>query len=372
MNKLYCRPSHYLQSAVRCKRVLSNETASSSMKKTPSMVKILSELSKARLSALVVITSGAGFFCAGAPILWDVMAMTCIGTGLCAASASTFNQVIERDRDAQMNRTKLRPLPAGHISPMNATLWGVAAGAMGGSMLSVYAGGAVASLGLFNIFLYAGPYTLSKPKHEVNTWIGSLVGAIPPVMGWMAAMHVKPEISDNIPKTINTNVSSMQTLDSVVPASESSVPLQNLTIQCTEMMSNPNIQNPALMATILFLWQFPHFFALSWLHRDDYGKGGFEMVACNDSSGVRSAKLIRDYTLLLSTIPYISTYAGVTSSMFAVEGTLLNLYLFYLTTVFSKRQSKANARRIFLTSLWYLPLLLGKLNDCFKDFTFLS
>ena len=130
--------------------------------------------------------------------------------------------------------------------------------------------------------LYSGLYTYSKRKTELNTWIGSVVGAVPPVMGWAAA-------------------------------------------------SGGNIiaADPLMLASMLFLWQFPHFFALSWIHREDYARGGFQMVGVNDPTGSRSSKLISRYALYLSALPLIATGCGLTSSMFAVEGTVVNAYLLY-------------------------------------------
>lgn len=269
-------------------------------------------LSKFRLSSLVVLTTGAGFICAGSPIDWMTMLMACSGTALCAASAGTFNQVIEVDRDKLMKRTRTRPLPSGRVSILEANVFGLSTGSLGTSMLFLGANPTVAALGAANILLYAGPYTLSKPHSEINTWIGSLVGAIPPVMGWAAATG------------------------GAVLAAE-----------------------PMALAGILFLWQFPHFFSLSWLHREDYSRGSFQMVAVNDPQGNRSADLILEYSLYLSALPIATSAAGMTSCMFAVEGTMVNLYLLYLARKFQQEQTNANARKIFLCSLWYLPVLLA-------------
>ena len=167
-------------------------------------------------------------------------------------------------------------------------------------------------LGLFNIILYAGPYTLSKPYSEVNTWIGSVVGAVPPLIGWAGA-----------------------TAGDLVA------------------------YDPLFLASILYFWQFPHFFALSWLHREDYARGNFQMVAVNDPVGQRSADLIFRYAVYLAAIPIISSMTGVTSYMFAVEGCLLNGYLLFLSHRFSRDHSNQSARKVFLTTLWYLPLLLA-------------
>ena len=249
--------------------------------------------------------------CAGSPLDWTTMAAACVGTGLCAGSASTFNQVLEKDRDATMKRTKTRPLPLGKVSQSEAVAFGVSTGVLGTGLLFSATNPLVAALGAANIFLYAGPYTLSKPVSEINTWIGSVVGAIPPVMGWLAAggALLAPE--------------------------------------------------PAVLGSILFLWQFPHFFALSWMHREDYARGGFQMVAVNDPTGSRSANLIMKYSLYLSAVPLVASATGLTSVMFAVSGSAANAYLLHLANRFRQDKSNANARRIFLCSLWYLPLLLG-------------
>ena len=273
---------------------------------------IYGELSKFRLSSLVVLTTGAGFLCAGAPIDWGTMTSACIGTALCAASAGTFNQVFEVERDSNMKRTRNRPLPSGKISIKEAVLWGISTGTLGTGLLVANTNPVVAALGVGNIILYAGPYTFSKQKSEINTWIGSVVGAIPPIMGWAAA-----------------------TGGNIIAA------------------------EPTMLASILFLWQFPHFFSLSWLHREDYARGDFQMVAVNDPNGTRSANLIMEYSLYLSAIPILSSATGLTTWMFAVEGTGANLYLLSLARKFQNDKTNANARKVFLCSLWYLPVLLA-------------
>lgn len=270
------------------------------------------ELSKFRLSSLVVVTTGAGFICAGAPIDFYTMASACIGTMFCAASAGTFNQVFEKECDMAMSRTKNRPLPSGRVSQAHAAAFGAATGALGTGMLYALTNPYVAALGAFNIFLYAGPYTYSKRQSELNTWIGSVVGAIPPIMGWCAA-----------------------TGGEIIAA------------------------EPLALASILFLWQFPHFFALSWMHREDYGKGGFAMVPVNDPTGNRTANYIMEYSLYLTALPIATSVLGLTNYMFTIEGTAANMYLLYLAKKFKDDHTNANARRVFLCSLWYLPLLLA-------------
>jgi len=115
---------------------------------------------------------------------------------------------------------------------------------------------------------------------------------------------------------------------------------------------------PIALATLLFLWQFPHFFAIAWMYREDYARGGFQMVPVNDPDGSRTAKLIRNYSLYLSALPIITSISGLTSYMFCVEGCLLNGYLLYQSYKFEEDRSNGNARKIFMTSLVYLPVLL--------------
>ena len=284
-----------------------------------SRVVLYSELSKVRLSALVVATTLSGFMMAGPAFDWALLGYTCVGTGLCAASANTFNQVMERDFDKLMKRTERRPLPSGRITVDEAQKWAVASGVAGTGMLLSTGGWPVALLGAFNIGLYAGVYTPYKRMSEVNTWIGSVVGTIPPVIGYVAAS--------------GAGLGAMLHPESIA------------------------------IGTLLFLWQFPHFFALSYMHREDYARGEFKMVAVNDPSGQRSADLVWEYSLLLSLLPGLCWMGDVTSSMFAVEGTAVNAYLLWLAYKFRQTggQTNANARKIFLCSLWYLPVLMAAL-----------
>jgi len=279
--------------------------------KPKSPIHLLSELSKARLSALVVFTTSTGYLAAGGPIDFAAFASACVGTSLAAASASTFNQILEKDNDKRMNRTMSRPLPSENISVARATAWGVSTGITSGAILAFGTNPLTTALGMGNIFLYAVPYTLSKTRTEANTWIGAMVGAIPPVMGWTAAT------------------------------------------------GNFNAIEPILLGAFLFCWQFPHFMALSWMYKKDYARGGFKMIPCADPSGTRTATLIRRYAVYLTTLPFISTLLGVTGPMFALEGALLNAYCLKLAQQFHKDNTHENAKKVFRASLWYLPSLLS-------------
>ncbi|KAL7449108.1 hypothetical protein ACHAWC_001197, partial [Mediolabrus comicus] len=287
---------------------------SSSTSTSSSTISNLAELSKARLSALVVSTTAFGFLSVGPTALaytsLPTFAAASLGTALCASSAATFNQVIEVERDRKMKRTGNRPLVNGSVSKEMAIGLGCLTGSTGGILLGLGTDPITTMLGVGNIGLYAGLYTYLKPKSEINTWVGAIVGAIPPVMGWTAAGG---SILD--PEAI-------------------------------------------LLGSTLFLWQFPHFFALNWMYRTDYKRGGFSMVAVNDPNGDRTASLIKRYGLYLASLPILSTALEVTSPMFAVEGILLNGYALHVASKFDKERSNGNARKVFLTSLWYLPCVM--------------
>ena len=278
-----------------------------------SSTKAYLDLAKARLSTLVVATTAAGFVAAGAPIAthWDVFLASTIGTALCASSAAAWNQVFEIDRDSRMKRTQQRPLVTGELTPRQGAVAATAWGVTGTSLLVAFTDPVTAALGAGNIALYAGLYTYMKPRSIYNTWVGAVVGAIPPVMGWTAATG-----------------GSLFDIE------------------------------PLLLGSTLFIWQMPHFFALSYMHRIDYKRGGFQMVPCLEEDGEKTAGLVTRYTWYLSTIPFIATLTDVTSSMFALEGIALNSYALYVAYKFSGNRTNANARKVFLTSLWYLPTFM--------------
>jgi len=288
---------------------LSTDTKVDAKPSNFSLLKAYSDLSKARLSALVVATTAAGFLAAGGPL--TTMTAACAGTMLCSSSAAAFNQIFEVDRDSQMKRTQQRPLVKGTLSAGHATLAASVWGISGTGILALGTDPYTTALGAANIMLYAGLYTYMKPRTVWNTWVGAVVGAIPPVMGWSAA-----------------------TGGSVL-----------------------DVEAMLLYGT-LYYWQLPHFMALSYMHRVDYARGGFEMVPVKEENGDETSKIIVRNAWLLSTIPVLSTLTNVTSSMFALEGFLLNGYALHVAYQFRYDRTNAKARKIFLTSLWYLPSFL--------------
>jgi len=280
------------------------------VKTSPSKTSSYLQLGKAKLSGLVVTTSLAGFVAAGGPLYEQApLAASCVvGTALCSFSAAALNQIYERDRDALMKRTQQRPLVTGALTVREAKVAAMAWGIGGTTLLAVGTDPVTALLGLSNIGLYAGLYTYMKPRSVYNTWVGAVVGAIPPVMGWTAATS-----------------GSILDLDAI------------------------------LLGSTLYYWQLPHFFALSYMYRVDYERGGFCMLSSHEVDGERTSAVMLRNAAYLSAIPFVSTLAGVTSSMFALEGIALNSYALWVAYRFRRERTNANARKVFLTSLWYLP-----------------
>ncbi|XP_024525255.1 protoheme IX farnesyltransferase, mitochondrial [Selaginella moellendorffii] len=263
------------------------------------------ELSKARLSILVVMTSGAGFVLGSGSVI-DVpcLGWTCLGTMLAAASANSFNQILEVTNDSNMKRTMRRPLPSGRISMEHALAWAVTSGSVGISLLAYQTNATVAALGAGNILLYTLAYTPMKQLHPANTWIGAIVGAVPPLMGWAAASgHLDP--------------------------------------------------GAWVLASALYFWQLPHFMALSFMCSKDYLAGGYKMV-----SGPKAALIALRNCAYLLPVGFIAHYAGVTSGFFGPEAAILTAGMGATAALFYRDPTLQRARHMFRASLLYLPALM--------------
>ncbi|KAK9120674.1 hypothetical protein Syun_018291 [Stephania yunnanensis] len=271
------------------------------------------ELSKAKLSLLVVATSGAGYVLgSGSAIDFGGLCYTCMGTMMVAASASSLNQVFEKNNDAKMKRTKLRPLPSGRLSISHAAVWASGVGVAGTTLLACKANILAAGLAASNLALYAFVYTPLKQIHPVNTWVGAIVGAIPPLLGWAAASG---EIS----------------------------------------------LNAMILPTALYFWQIPHFMALAYLCREDYAAGGFKMYSLADASGKRTALVALRNSLYLLPLGFLAYDWGITSGWFCLESGLLTLAIAATAFSFYRQRTKKAARKMFHASLLYLPVFMSGL-----------
>ncbi|KAK9728213.1 Protoheme IX farnesyltransferase, mitochondrial [Basidiobolus ranarum] len=271
---------------------------------------IYKELSKAKLAALVALTTMCGYAVAPEAVNLTTMFWTTIGTTLCISSANSFNQWVEIPYDAQMSRTRNRTLVRHAASPLHAFAFGSVTGISGVSMLAFGVSPLVAALGAINIGLYAAVYTPLKRISIANTWVGAVVGGIPPMMGWAA---------------------------------------------CTNGLE----PGAWLLGFILYAWQFPHFNSLSWNLRADYSKAGFRMMAVTDPA--LNARVSLRYSLALLPLSCIAPMLDVTTWWFAADSFLVNAYLLHGAWRFWRHSDEQSARKLFFGSLVHLPLILALL-----------
>ncbi|XP_037024831.1 protoheme IX farnesyltransferase, mitochondrial [Bradysia coprophila] len=264
-------------------------------------------LSKSRLTSLVVITSMAGYAMAPAPFELSTFILCSVGTGLCSAAANSINQYHEVPFDAQMSRTKNRVLVKGILTPLHAIGFAIGAASTGICMLYYGVNGLTAALGAANLILYTSIYTPMKRFSILNTWVGSIVGAIPPVMGWVGCSG---------------------TIDA----------------------------GAWILAGLLYAWQFPHFNALSWNLRPDYSRAGYRMMAVTNPALCRRTAL--RYTVALGVLSCAAPIFDVTNLWFAFETLPLNAYFAYLAWRFYKNSDSGTSRKLFRFSLLHLPALM--------------
>ncbi|TDG97810.1 hypothetical protein EPR50_G00211740 [Perca flavescens] len=276
---------------------------------------IYAKLAKIKLTALVVTSAAAGY--AMAPVPFDplIFFVSSLGTALASCTANSINQYFEVPFDSNMNRTKNRPLVRGQISPLHAVSFALACGIPGVALLTLAVNPLTGFLGALNIFLYTCCYTPLKRLSITNTWVGAVVGAIPPVMGWTAATG------------------------------------------CLE-------PGALLMGGFLYSWQFPHFNALSWNLREDYSRGGYRMMSVTHPGMCKRVALRHSVGLIgLSTLAPV---LDVTTWTFPVISLPINVYISYLAFRFYHKGDRSNARKLFFCSLWHLPMLLLLALTCKK------
>ena len=271
------------------------------------------ELIKARLTLLVLLTTAAGFYLgAQSPINYTGLFHVVFGTAAAAAGAAALNQWWERELDALMRRTRTRPVPAGRMRPIEALTLGITLSIFGVGYLAVVCNALSAALATLTIVIYIFGYTPLKRTSTANTIVGAIPGAIPPMIGWAAARG-----------TIEAGAWSL--------------------------------------FAILLLWQLPHFFAIAWMYREDYSRAGFRMISSDDRSGERSASQSVFFCILLLVIAGLPAFLGIATSIYlAIELVLGGLFI-AVAMRFLKTRTVAAARSLFITSIVYLPLLLGAL-----------
>jgi protoheme IX farnesyltransferase len=310
-------------------------------------------LTKPRLAFLVVLTTTASYSLYPVPSLLSTAAthtpslssLTLLflttGTFSTIACANTLNMLFETTHDAKMTRTRNRPLVRGLIGPRAALAFALAAGATGTAILWYGVNPTTAVLGAANAVLYACIYTPLKRFHPINTWIGAIVGGIPPLMGWCAA-------GGHYITTSSSSSSATTTL--------------SLTDEAKALLFGPAAAGGWLLAALLFAWQFPHFNALSHPIRHDYLAAGYRMlVSLNPRMNTRVA--LR-YSLLMFPICFGLSHVGVTDRWFVLSSSVMNGWMVYEACRFwssgggeGKRAVKT-ARGLFWASVWHLPIVL--------------
>ena len=286
------------------------EVADEAAAPRPGLPGLYCELTKIRLSGLVVFTTAVGFVMASPfGVNWGTLGWTLLGTMLSASAAAALNQVVEQTRDGRMHRTLSRPLPAGHLSTTHTFVVGLLLAYAGTCVLAFGANPASAGIGLSTILLYVLVYTPLKAKTSLNTIIGAVVGALPPVLGWIAASGVMAS-------------------------------------------------GAWLLAAILFTWQLPHFLALAWMYRDDYRRGGFRMLPVLDTTGELTGRVCVIASLALCPLALAMTMIGIEGMLFGIVGCGLGLWMTYRSVKLWRSRNTQAAKQLFLASITYLPLLL--------------
>ena len=277
--------------------------------RSPSLLADYLALTKPRLNFLVVATSAAGYYLGapGAPDLWP-MANAVAGTALVAGGAAVLNQVAERETDALMRRTRMRPLPDGRLPPSDARIFGLVLAGAGLALLASRANLAAASLALATLVVYLLVYTPMKRRSPVATLIGAVPGALPSLIGWTAS---------------HGSVS----------------------------------RGGGALFAIVFLWQIPHFMAIAWLYRDDYGKAGFPMLPVIEPAGRRAGRQALIYAAALVPTSLVPAFVGVSGWMYLPIALMLGAWLFWLALRFAAARGDTAARHLFVGSIVYLPLI---------------
>ena len=284
------------------------------MKKTLSKYLVITnsyiDLMKPNILIMVLITTILGYFLgADGKILWNNLTWMLIGTTFSAGGAGVLNQYLERDQDKIMNRTCNRPIPSGKISPQNALIFGIITVIVGTIVLIVKINLLTGFLSILTAFMYVLIYTPMKRVTWLNTSLGSIPGALPPIGGWAAATN---------------------SIDS----------------------------GAWILFAILYLWQHPHFFAIAWMCKDDYEKAGFKMLPVIEPDGNRTIRQILWHLSLLFPISLLPVLIGMNGNIYLYGVLIITLYYFLSAFPMLYKKSYKNASRILKASVFYLPALM--------------
>jgi len=267
------------------------------------------ELTKFRIVMMVLITTAAGYFFGAKHIDIGLLLNTLAGTALVAAGTNALNQYVEREHDAKMKRTRHRPLPSGRMTPRAALVFASAIAVIGSVYLWIAVNPLTSILGAFTLTSYIFVYTPIKRVSTACTIIGAIPGAIPPLMGWTAATNA-------------------------------------LTL------------GGWIVFAILFFWQLPHFMAISWMYREDYGRAGFRMLSVEDGDGASVARQAIGYSVLLLAVSLLPQIFRLGGWPYTIAAALFGLALVAASIAFRNDRSPRNARRLFMFSNVYLIVVM--------------
>ncbi len=267
------------------------------------------ELTKPNIVAMILMTVAAGFYL-GAPNAVDVKLLlhTLLGSALVAAGSNALNQILERRVDARMRRTRARPLPAGRLSLPESTAFAWLIGLAGVAYLTTFTNWVVASLAALTLLSYVFVYTPLKRRTSLCTLVGAVPGALPIVGGW-AAVHGSVDLEAGV------------------------------------------------LFVILFLWQLPHFLALAWLYREDYARAGLRMLSVTRGARTTFRQALL-YAIALVPVSLLPSVVGMTGMVYFAGALVASAWLVWATAAVTLDHSPAKARRLFVVSVVYLPLIL--------------
>ncbi len=269
------------------------------------------ELTKPRITWLILMSTAVGFVF-GARSAWHWLAFlhTMIGTGLIASGTAALNQWYEREPDARMRRTMARPLPSGRIGASRALWFAIAISAAGFLELSLGVNWLSGLLGLFTLASYLFVYTPLKQRSPHATTIGAIPGAMPPLIGYAAASG-----------TLNWDA--------------------------------------WILFAILFVWQFPHFYAIAWMYREDYERAGIRMLPVVEPDCKSTARQILLYLLILLPLSLAPKFVSMAGNAYLIGALMLGVLFLYSGVNVILHRTRQQARRVLLASVVYLPALYG-------------
>jgi len=275
------------------------------------LIKDYIALTKPRITWLILMSTGVGyFFGAQNGWHWVTLLHTILGTGLIASGTAALNQWYEREADAKMRRTQARPLPAGRLDAWKALVFAILISVAGFAELWIGANALAALLGLFTLLCYLFVYTPLKQRSPHSTTIGSIPGAMPPLIGFAAA-------------------SGTLTWDAWV------------------------------LFAILFLWQFPHFYAIAWMYKEDYARAGIRMLPVVEPDGKSTARRILLYSIALIPISLMPKFFAMAGNVYLYGALALGLAFLYAGLRIRWDRTRQQARRVLLASVVYLPVLFS-------------